>query len=215
MLRTFLTLLLLIVMSALCAGLMVTRHTYYQQPFPYYLAWNLFLAWIPLGIALIVRITRLHLILALPFIAGWLLFFPNAPYILTDLIHLRHAVQKGIWLDLVLILSTGITALFVGYVSLAWMQATVRSYLGTALSWFFALTAIALGGVGVYIGRFLRWNSWDVFFNPRLLAHNLLAQLDTPWNMMHMATMSAIFAAIIFFPYLMTLILPQESAETI
>jgi uncharacterized membrane protein len=135
-----------------------------------YLAWNLILAWLPLFFALAAcrfsqKVTeRKWWFRAAAF--AWLLFFPNAPYIFTDLIHLHWWNQMVFWLDLVLILLFAWTGLLLGFVSLYLMQSLVTQTWGKTISWMFVTVAAGLSGVGIYWGRFFRWNSWDVLLNP-------------------------------------------------
>ena len=104
-----------------------------------FLVWNLFLAWLPLIFALQVgeqhaqggrRRWRLA-----AWGATWLIFFPNAPYIFTDLIHLTNKFSGHYWVDLLLILSCALTGLMLGFVSLYLVQAVVAARLGRALGW--------------------------------------------------------------------------------
>ena len=131
---------------------------------------NLFLAWLPLLFALGAcsrhqsaagRDWRFFLLSAL-----WLLFFPNAPYIFTDLIHLNTRFYSHYWVDLSLILLVALTGFMTGFVSLYLMQTLVAERLGRTISWVFILAVAGLSGVGIYLGRFLRWNSWDAVLHP-------------------------------------------------
>lgn len=135
-----------------------------------FLVWNLFLAWLPLCFAL-VAVGVAHLQpqrrwLFCVVAVGWLLFFPNAPYILTDLVHLGSKAQGRYWADLVIILLFALTGLVLGFVSLFLMQRVLARRHGWIPGWLFAGVAALLGGFGIYVGRFLRWNTWDVLFAP-------------------------------------------------
>ena len=135
-----------------------------------FLVWNLFLAWVPLLLAL--RLESLHRRERLAgWCAGgtavaWLLFFPNAPYLLTDLIHLKPIVKALWWTDLILILWFAIIGLVLGFLSLHRLHQVVAERQGWLLGWMFVLAVTFLSGFGVYLGRFERWNSWDVITNP-------------------------------------------------
>jgi uncharacterized membrane protein len=146
------------------------------------LIWNLFLAWLPLVFALLARDTlrsqpdRLWRFFGL---AGlWLLFFPNAPYIFTDLVHLWTSFRLHFWIDLTLILLCALTGLVLGFVSLYLMQSIVTQRFGRVLGWVFVALATGLGSLGIYLGRFLRFNSWDVFLRPGKVYHGLNAWAD-------------------------------------
>jgi uncharacterized membrane protein len=137
------------------------------------IAWNLVLAWIPLALALLVydraRAGAAHSkLLALG--ALWLLFFPNAPYIVTDLKHIHGGASVPVWYDVVLLSSAAWTGLVLGFLSLYLIQAVVRRSLGPTVAWAFVAVTLALTSFGIYIGRFLRLNSWDVFVQPQAFA---------------------------------------------
>jgi uncharacterized membrane protein len=136
-------------------------HHYYA-----FLLWNLFLAAIPLGLSLGLRqINRLTL--ALPLLAVWLLFFPNAPYVLTDLMHLNdHNDHVPQWLDLLMLLSFAFVALWFGFQSLHIVQHWFARKFSHAMAWCVTVGSLGLSGFGVYLGRFDRWNSWDILHRP-------------------------------------------------
>lgn len=142
-----------------------------------YLPWNLFLAWIPLGLtALLVSYLKHNawsnwpgLLLTLV----WLLFLPNSFYLVSDYIHLQGTPSEGALYDAVMFTMFVLTGLFLGYVSLYTVhrellrRLTVRS------------AGLVIGGVllscsfAMYIGRDLRWNSWDVLISPAGLLFDL------------------------------------------
>ena len=136
-----------------------------------FLVWNIFLAWIPLGLAYAASVfawNRKFLLFALPLISIlWMLFFPNAPYILTDLQHLGYPKPDvPLWFDMLLLIWFAWTGLLLGVVSMFLMQDIVRRQFGRWAGWIFVLAAGVLCSLGIYIERFLRWNSWDILFNP-------------------------------------------------
>jgi uncharacterized membrane protein len=133
------------------------------------LVWNLFLAWIPYAISVVVIRKKgwfARPLLFYPALLAWLLFFPNAPYIITDLFHLSQQPHVPLWYDLLLIFSFAWNGLILGYLSLMKMEHEVGRRLGKRAAAVFVVAALALGAYGVFLGRYLRWNSWDVFTNP-------------------------------------------------
>jgi uncharacterized membrane protein len=140
-----------------------------------FLIWNLFLAWIPFMISYFtytITSQRRLIYLVIPLASFlWLIFFPNAPYILTDFQHLaRPSAELPVWYDVIMLIWFGFTGLLLGVVSLFLMQEIVRREFGHWTGWAFVALVTALSSTGVYVGRFLRWNSWDIFNNPMGMA---------------------------------------------
>ncbi len=142
-----------------------------------FLVWNLFLAWIPVGLAGIAAALSNRPIAQAICGAWWLLFFPNAPYLVTDLMHLSHLGGHLLWYDTLMFTTFALTGLVLGYVSLRLMQGMVARYLGVMGSWAFVVGALLLSSYGIYVGRFLRWNSWDLFVSPLSLARDMAGSL--------------------------------------
>jgi uncharacterized membrane protein len=150
-----------------------------------FLLWNLFLAWIPFVIAYItytVSLSRKQISIIVPVAAFfWLIFFPNAPYILTDFQHLARSGQIiPVWCDVMLLIWFAFTGLMLGMVSLFMMQEVVRREFGRWIGWGFVAVVSLLTSVGVYAGRFLRWNSWDIFANLPGMAYFVLEKAQEP-----------------------------------
>jgi uncharacterized membrane protein len=140
-----------------------------------YLIKNLFLAWIPFGVAYfiyMISLARKALYITLPIGAFlWLIFFPNAPYILTDIQNLpRDTGAAPIWYDVIMLVWFAWTGLFLGIISLFLMQEVVHKEFGRFTSWLFVIIVSGLSSAGIYMGRFLRWNSWDILQNPTDIA---------------------------------------------
>lgn len=146
----------------------------------HFLIWNLFLAWIPFIISYmtyIARLTRRQIYFVIPVAAFlWLIFFPNAPYLLTDFQHLARIQWQDlpVWYDVMMLIWFAFTGLLLGVVSLFLMQEIVRREFGRWAGWGFVAVVAGLTSVGVYVGRFLRLNSWDIFSDPRSLALNTI-----------------------------------------
>ncbi len=144
-----------------------------------FLLWNLFLGALPLVFAMLLPRQR-HFSRAIPVLAVWLLFFPNAPYVLTDLIHLRQRAGVPLWFDLVMILAFAFTSLWIGFHSLRLVQRWIASHCGPRLGWAMVLAVMPLTGFGLYLGRILRWNSWDILTRPFSLLRDIGGLLMHP-----------------------------------
>ncbi|MEL6536625.1 MAG: DUF1361 domain-containing protein [Bacteroidota bacterium] len=148
-----------------------------------FLNWNLFLAFVPWALVTLVRVLpgleRRGLVLA-PVVAAWLLFFPNAPYILTDLFHLKYTTSMPLWFDLVLILLFAWTGLLFGFLSLWDLEILLSRRLGKRMASLCSVAFLFMGSFGIYVGRYLRWNSWDILTEPMALLYDLGDRLINP-----------------------------------
>ena len=176
---------LLTLASAICVGLVLARVAYSDSRRYTSLIWNLMLAWIPFVLAYLAYVFswRKSLVYAtIPVFAFlWLIFFPNAPYILTDLQHLNQGVSNvPLWYDVILLIWFSWTGMLLGVVSLNLMQEIMRRQLGRGISWIFVFGVAALSGVGMYVGRFIRLNSWDVLQNPAAMMSSVFDWLADP-----------------------------------
>ena len=169
-----------------------------------FLVWNLFLAAIPpVASYLFVRsMDRGWRVMAAAAFVAWLLFLPNAPYILTDFVHLRAQPNVPLWYDIALLASAAGTGLLLGYASLADVQHVIARRWGRPAGWSIAGAALLLSGFGVYVGRFLRWNSWDAVTNPQRLAHDIVARLADPLSHPRTFGMTAIYGVGLFLGYI-------------
>jgi len=171
--------------SVICVILVVARITYSDTNRYISLIWNLFLAWIPFVLAYLAYIfswRRSLMYFAIPtFTLLWLIFFPNAPYILTDLQHLSQGSNRvPLWYDVILLIWFSWTGMLLGIVSLNLMQEIIKRQIGRWVGWAFVFIVSVLSGVGLYVGRFIRLNSWDVLQNPGGTALNITDWLSDP-----------------------------------
>jgi uncharacterized membrane protein len=182
--RTRAVVLSLLAASGICLALLVTRALLAQE-----IRWtgffgNLLLAWIPLVFSWLLcaqldrREPRRWLIGAL--FVGWLLFFPNSAYIVTDMVHLKSRDPIPRWFDYILITAYAWTGLFLAYVSLTLLHLRVRAAFGRGAGWGFVGLMLGLGSFGIYVGRFFRWNSWDVFTRPWKPMRDLVKFVEFP-----------------------------------
>jgi uncharacterized membrane protein len=170
-----------------------------------FLIWNLFLAWIPYLCSLWAarthrRYPRRWLLLIIPGVM-WFAFFPNAPYILTDLMHLRARAPIPIWYDVVMIVVFAWTGLFLAIYSLRTMHIVVRDYVGSFVAGLFVFGILGLSGLGIYVGRFLRWNSWDLLLHPRSVLANVASHMVNPWSYPQAWGVTLLFATFLLICY--------------
>ncbi|HUR45174.1 MAG TPA: DUF1361 domain-containing protein [Candidatus Saccharimonadales bacterium] len=189
--------------SGSAVGLLVVRILLTHRLQHLYLPWNLFLAWIPLLLALVLgswsEIGRTRHWKFYAAVFGWLIFFPNAPYIFTDLVHLKSYHGGIFWADLVLIFLFALIGLGLGFFSLHLVHGIAARAWSRRVGWVFASVATALSGLGIYIGRFLRWNTWDILLNPFGLLRDMATWTSQPAPLIY----STLFATFLFLAYLM------------
>lgn len=183
-----------------------------------FLLGNLFLACMPLFFSTALRVTnrlRLHWTIMAGLAGLWLLFLPNAPYILTDILHLSRSSNAPAWYDLALLLSCSGTGLLVGYLSLVDVQGIVARKFTPVVGWIFALVSLMLSGFAIYLGRFLRWNSWDVLFTPTLVLDIAAAALR-PHDHVRPLSVTLVFGVIFALGYITfrTLLLTESNRSS-
>ena len=165
---------------------------------------NLFLASIPLVLSSGLRIAdrlQLNMLIKSAIFVLWLLFLPNAPYILTDILHLTRANGAPAWYDLALLLSCAGTGLLMGYLALIDVQTLIAKYSSVLFGWLFAVVSLVLSGFAIYLGRFLRWNSWDVIVSPSLLI-DIVGGLKHPTAQVRPLSVTFIFGVILALGYI-------------
>ncbi len=196
---------LLALSTLMCMALLAVRlHIAGSHSFRF-LLWNLFLAWIPFGIAWLLDIAeerrRIRTVSYILLLAVWLLFFPNAPYILTDFIHLRQRPSIPLWFDLALLLSFAWTGLLLGLTSLRLVHNSIQRRFGKAASRIAVTVAMFLGGFGIYLGRFERWNSWDVVFRYDALVADIFNRVTNPLAHPRTVIVTLIFTLFLMLAY--------------
>ncbi|WP_052736970.1 DUF1361 domain-containing protein [Paenibacillus algorifonticola] len=153
-----------------------------------FLDWDVFLAWVPLGLSLIIELaafylkkmqTAVKMLILLPLGLVWLLFYPNAAYLITDMLHPFMRVQADggghfvqtmeFWQHLFIFLTAASVGVLLSVVSLYSLHQLVRQAFGIVTGWLFAVVILLLSSFGIYIGRFVRWNTWDVWARPHVV----------------------------------------------
>lgn len=160
-------------------GMIICRMLYSGSIRFIFLLWNLFLAYIPFQISLYLvgKKNKWH---AGFLLAGWLLFFPNALYIITDLIHLEGKTNTPTWFDAVLLFTSTIAGLMMAFASLYKVELFLSRRISNAATNKIIALCLFMGSFGVYLGRFLRLNSWDIIANPWELTSEIAARFFSP-----------------------------------
>ena len=187
----------LVLLSAGFTVSLILVRVFYSDSITYcFLIWNIFLGAIPLFISSRLN-NAIKKDLQWILLTAWLIFFPNALYIITDLIHLKERYPVPIWFDIILISSAVFNGLFFAYISLCQIELFLRSKFDNKKTGLILFLFLFLGSFGVYIGRFLRWHSWDIVVNPSGLAFEVIQHIINPLR--HPRTWSMTITLTFFF----------------
>jgi len=185
------------------------------------LMWNLFLAWIPYLCALAMAALHQWRAQAWQYILPalvWLLFFPNAAYLVTDLINLNEFPPVPYWYDVAFFATLAWTGLLLAVASLQIVQRMAQSAWGVVRSWVVVLGMIGLNSIGIYLGRFLRWNSWDILTDPLPILRDAAMPFLHPLAHRQSVAVMLVFSALLLVCYVSMLSFskrgaPNESAR--
>lgn len=183
--------------SSLAMVLLAARVAWTGERDYLFLVWNLFLAWVPYVCTVALRwahARRARNVSLVPLFVLWLGFLPNAPYLVTDFIHLRFRDGAPLWFDAVMVASFAWAGVGLGAASLRGGSRIVRARGGAwAAAAFVPLVALATG-FGIYLGRFVRLNTWDVATRPGTVVAQVLSPLVHPFAHPRAWTVSLTFA---------------------
>jgi uncharacterized membrane protein len=171
---------ILLLFTAYCLILLVIRSKLTNSIYLFFLVWNLFLAFIPYFFIIYLK-RQISLqkskIRTLLLLFAWLLFLPNSFYILTDLIHLSQSSNHLVWFDLVVFSSYALIGFAIGIISLIEFENIMENYASSLIIKLIIPSICFLCGVGIYLGRILRYNSWDILSNPIELFQDILTSV--------------------------------------
>ncbi len=202
----------LVVLSVGAAGLLAVRVDRVGEPAFVFLPGNFFLAWIPFVLSLCVAVVHGRggpRLLLWVFGGCWLLFLPNAPYLLTDFIHLGRVGGAPLWFDAALIGTFAAAGLVLGLASLLVVHHVVESRAGPLVGWLVAVSSLVLSAVGIYLGRFPRFNSWDVLIDPGGLVAVVLRRFADPFGNPFLLRFGAVMSALLLGSYLLAWVLER------
>ncbi|MFT6501951.1 MAG: putative membrane protein [Crocinitomicaceae bacterium] len=175
----------LAIASTLCFLFSLFRVFFTDSGMYLFLNWNLFLAFVPWALSLFVLLkpkiqTKKRTLILL--LGVWLLFFPNAPYILTDLFHLTNRAAMPKWFDLILILSFAWVGLIFAFLSLRHIEILLAPVMRQKRIAILSSSLLFIGSFGIYLGRYLRWNSWDIVQHPFDLMYDVGNRVVSPFE---------------------------------
>jgi uncharacterized membrane protein len=194
----------LLISSAFSCLLLTARILITGQLTYLFLTWNLFLGFIPYAVShwwythsWVVQ----HRIKLLGLLLLWLAFVPNSFYIITDLFHLEEFNSAPKWFDLLLIFSFAWNGLLMGVLSIRKTEKVLEMFIGSRFTLFLVFVVMWLNALGIYIGRYMRFNSWDIITQPLsffretadLVFHPVHYRME--WGMVHVY---AVFMTLIY-----------------
>jgi len=196
---------IVLALSCLLSASLQFFRMYYSGYYKFlFLNWNLFLAILPYVIStfFLLYYKKINsLILTVLILSAWLLLFPNAPYIVTDFFHLEPRANVPYWYDLGMILSFALNGLILGFISLYDIQTALQRRFGALKGWAFAVFSLVLGSFGIYLGRYERFNSWDIITNPAALFIDIADRFIHPLSHPRTMLMTLLFSAVLSFGY--------------
>lgn len=202
-----------------CLSLAEYLRNYTKREIYLYLNWDVFLAWVPVGCTLLMTIVYIYVnknrtwrrILLLLIGLAWLFFYPNSAYLITDLLHPfvhykpapgeRFTHDLEFWYHLIIFFSAALIGLFLSIYSLFVVHGLVRKSFGWITGWMFTVIILMLSSLGIYIGRFIRWNSWDVLLNPYKLFRDTFLMLTDPVQLQHIMPFTGLIFAVTLLSY--------------
>lgn len=195
----------LVLASAVAVAAIGVRSFY--APAWSWLVVNLVLAWIPLLLGRVaVRGPAWFVLLGVP----WLLFLPNAPYLLSDLVHLRSRPTVPIWFDAALLGGIGALGLAIGVRSLLDVTQALERWLGRWTAAVVRNVVPVLCGYGIWLGRFERWNSWDLVLRPEAVLAEVLPTFLRPHDHPRTWAVTVTFAVVV----LVATWIPRRASES-
>jgi uncharacterized membrane protein len=197
-------LLLFVMLLSWCGALLLFRFVRSGSLALGFLAWNLFLAAIPAVAAWFFARAMgkaSSTIEKVGWFVVWIVFLPNAPYIITDFVHLTTRPGIPFWYDTALLVSCAGTGLLLGYTSIADVQFVIARRFSPLAGWLLVIAAVLLSGFGIYLGRFLRWNSWDTLTSPRQLSLEITDRLINPLSHPQTVGVTVVYGVGLFLGY--------------
>ncbi len=196
-------------------GLLIAFRIFYTGSLVHlFIGWNIFLAWIPYVLSnFFAEVKRKAKWKQLFLFANWLLFFPNASYMVTDLIHIEDSKDIAVWYDAVLLFASSFIGIMMAFVALRKVEFYLREVFSKRKVTILIPLILFIASFGVYLGRFERWNSWDVLKDPMALGLNIIHNFTSPIINYHTWAITVLFTAIYSLLYFFLKILPQAFAE--
>lgn len=203
----------LFISNGFSMALLSTRFIFTGSMTYAFLIWNLFLAAVPYAVILVCKANSIgpRRLIFWPLMALWFLFLPNAPYIITDFLHLQRATAGSVWYDSLLILTFAFNGLVLFFLAFKPVQAMVASRYGVLPTWLFVACIVAFSAFGMYLGRYERFNSWDVILNLPMLLGEIVDRFVHPLSHLRTWSMTALYSGFLLVTYYVMWTLTRQS----
>ena len=195
----------ILILTLLAVALNLVYLVWSDSIFSLYIIWNIILAAIPFFISYyLLQYYRAGKRSILMYVLGgcfWLLFFPNAPYLVTDIMHLGESIGVPLWFDSLTLFCSAWIGLMLGIYSLSFIEKILQEKFSKHFTTFLIMLAILLSSFGIYIGRFLRLNSWDALIFPKYVFHEIWIAFSSPAHFVDAYAFIVIFFAFIYISF--------------
>lgn len=165
-----------------------------------FIPWNLFLAWLPLLFSSMIKDTQFSM-RNITLFSLWLLFFPNSPYLITDLFHLQERAEVPLYYDLVLLFMAAWNGLLMGLFSLRNIEQLLLKRFAVLKVKLITVSLFVLCGFGIYLGRYDRYNSWHLVTQPFDLMEGIVSKLISPASHPRVWAVTILFAVVLLLIY--------------
>lgn len=212
----------LLLSSLISVALYIIRMAAGESNRYWFLNWNLLLAWVPLVLAWLLKerlkqsswLSWRNLLLT----ALWLGFLPNSFYIVSDFIHLHSSGEVSLLYDIVVFVSFTWNGFVLGFASLYLIHQQLLRKIRRRDAHVLIGVILLLCGYAIYLGRYLRWNTWDVLVNPAGLLFDVSERLINPAARPQMFATTAMFFVLLTSMYafiyrVITIVFPRKLAS--
>lgn len=166
----------------------------------FFIPWNLFLAWLPLLFSSKIKSDANKFKNGILYCL-WLLFFPNAPYLITDLFHLHLRTGIPLYFDLILLFTAAWNGILMGFLSIQNIEYSLLNFISNKKIKAITILSFILCGFGIYLGRFERYNSWHLLTQPVDLLKDIAIRFIKPWDHPRTWAVTFLFALPLFLIY--------------
>ena len=194
---------LLTILCLFLFGMWLSRYIFTGSYRYFFIGWNIFLALIPFAVAAVLQkhTYKLPGMKSVALLMVWLFFLPNSFYIITDLIHLGSSTGHLLWYDAAFLFSASMVGVVCGLLSVMRVEKYLQGIIGRSKAMVISVLVMILSGFGIYLGRFDRFNSWDIVLDPAEVFTTVIGYIKNPVVNIRVWGISFVFAALFIVMY--------------